>query len=79
MLLLEAELNMHLTDSLLSIFIHVSSDNPKFLVFYDHSEEETETSEVTDAEDLSSLQSESEPHCFKRVKLGYEAFSKKLK
>lgn len=54
----------------------VSSDNPKFLVFYENEEERK--LEDQNSEETQSL--ESEESCqTKRVKLGYEAFSKKLK
>lgn len=60
------ELNMHLTDSLLSIFINVSSESAKYLVFYEN----------TDLNDSNSDLSASNS---KRAKLDYDAFTKKLK
>lgn len=71
------KLNNHLTDSLLSIFINVSSDNPKFLVFYENEEEKK--LKTDNSEETHSIELEPESCQTKRVKLDYEAFSKKLK
>lgn len=62
----ETELNMHLTDSLLSVFINVSSETPKYLVFYENVE-------------LNDSNSDSTASNSKRAKLDYDAFTKKLK
>lgn len=65
----EEELNTHLTDSLLSIFINVCSENLKYLIFY----ENTPELKVEDLDDDSASSNA------KRVKLDYDAFIKKLK
>ena len=76
---------------MLSIFINVSSDNPKYLVFYEEletSEENVYTSNVNEnSKASSSLNSDktsnspSTPVSYnpKRAKLDYDAFTKKLR
>jgi hypothetical protein len=65
-----------LTDSLVSILINVSSDNPKFLVFYDEDMEETNKKNSLNKTDTEESSSETTK---KRAKLGFDAFTKKLK
>lgn len=74
----EAELNKHLTNSLMSIFINVSSNSPKYLVFYDIDHDE-KNSEAEQKSNKSKEKSTEEAKKSKRAKLGYEAFSNKLK
>jgi hypothetical protein len=64
---------------LLSIFINVSSDNPKFLVFYEQPTEDCQKSNDPSSNlDYSDQHSDAESNK-KRAKLGFDAFTKKLK
>lgn len=72
---LEHELNIHFTDCLLSLFINVSSESPKYLVFY---EDEQDVSNKDKSSDQDQNQEDNNSHS-KRAKLGYDAFTKKLK
>lgn len=70
MVQIDEELDRHLIDAFLSIFINVSSsDIAKYLVFYDFNDEEKHD----DNETQSSSDSNS-----KRAKLDFEAFTKRL-
>ena len=60
----------------MSIFINVSSENPKFLVFYDDRESNTVN---LDNENKSKFDESDSETSIKRVKLGFDAFTKKLK
>ena len=87
---IDEELNLHLSDALLSIFINVSSDNPKYLVFYeDENYEINNENDLRDAnnaradikDENASTASTSKATSYnpKRAKLDYDAFTKKLR
>ncbi len=78
------ELNQHLSDGLLSIFINVSSENPKYLVFYEDenyesAKEDTSNDDNKDDCNSSASTSKSVPYNPKRAKLDYDAFTKRLR
>ena len=73
---------MHLTNSFLSIFINVATQNPKYLVLYDWEskkpEEEKEENKSDQTAESDSKREETETTS-KRIKLDHDAFLKKLK
>jgi hypothetical protein len=74
---LETELNNHLTDSLMSIFINVSTDDTKYLIFYEEYERnDLNTDQASSQDDQNSENARSNS---KRAKLDYDAFTQKLK
>ncbi|CAF0704696.1 unnamed protein product [Brachionus calyciflorus] len=66
------ELNQNLTDSLLSIYINVSTEKTKFLLFYEPDEDKSEIPEGENGDNLTTSSS-------KRPKLDYDAFISKIK
>ncbi|RNA21355.1 Ubiquitin carboxyl-terminal hydrolase MINDY-3 -like protein [Brachionus plicatilis] len=67
------ELNQHLTDSLLSIYINVSTEKTKYLLFYEPNDDaENAESNIENNSDESESSS-------KRAKLDYDAFIDKIK
>ena len=68
----------------MSIFINVSSENPKFLVFYEvenyeAAKEDTSNDDNKDDCNPSASSSKSVPYNPKRAKLDYDAFTKRLR
>ncbi len=73
-------MNQYFSDALLSIFINISTESIKYLVFYDdealseENEDSLENSETNDNKRTSSTAINP-----KRAKLDYDAFTKNLK
>lgn len=81
----EEELNLHFADGLLSIFINLSTEGTKYLVFYNHQKLEQNFDEENNEnnENSAPTASSNESRNFatpspKRVKLDYDAFINNL-
>ena len=74
----EKELNNHLADGILSIFINVSSEYSKYLVFYEAEQTSTDSNDTESKINEENKSNSNNPS--KRVKLDdYDEFIKRLK
>ena len=76
--ILEQDLNVHLTNSFLSIFINVATQSPKYLVLYDW-EIKKQEDENGKSEETSASKAEETETGPKRIKLDHDAFLSRLK